>query len=288
MPSQKCKLRYWTRKKTLELAQNAGVGAPQFWQVDCEEDLEGVRHSVQFPVMVKPLLSHKFIEVFGRKLFIIENSFDELAEKVRLSWKNNLPVMIVEMIPGPDSLLSSYYTLIDTEKKFLFDYTKCVIRRYPVNRGLGCYHKSEWLPDTAAAGRKFFEAIGFTGLGNIEFKLDLRDNQLKIIESNARFTAAHELITQSGAPIDLIYYCAATGQPAPRFGAYRGDLTYWYGLRDFLAFLELRRNGQLGFIEWIKSLFPLNHVAPLHSLSDPFPTVGAYAARVVKITRSLL
>jgi D-aspartate ligase len=276
------------KKKTLELASRAGVGAPQFWQADSEVDLVDIRKSVQFPVMVKPLASHKFVEVFGRKLFIIESSFDELVEKVRHSWANNLDVMVVEMIPGPDSLLSSYYTYIDANNNTCFDYTKRIIRRYPVNRGLACYHASQWLPETAEAGRKFFEGIGFTGLGNVEFKRDLRDNQLKIIESNARFTAAQELVIQSGAPIDLIYYCNATGQPAPSFGNYSNGLTYWYGLRDFLAFVEMNRNGQLGFFQWIKSLFPLNHVAPLHSLSDPLPTFGAFIARIEKTLRAVL
>ncbi len=276
------------KKKTLELASRAGVGTPQFWQVASETDLADIRKSVQFPVMVKPLASHKFIEVFGRKLFIIEDSFDELAEKVRQSWASNLDVMIVEMIPGPDSLLSSYYTYIDADNNIRFDYTKRIIRRYPVNRGLACYHASQWLPETAKAGRKFFSGIGFTGLGNVEFKLDLRDNQLKIIESNARFTAAQELVIQSGAPIDLIYYCNATGQPAPSFDNYRNDLKYWYGLRDFLAFVEMNRSGQLGLLQWIKSLFPFNHVAPLHNLSDPLPTFGAFLARIEKTLRAYL
>ncbi len=276
------------KRDTLKLAQSAGVATPQYWTVNNEEDLAALRQSVEFPVMVKPIISHEFISIFGLKLFIIDSEFDELAEKVRLAWANNVEVMVIEMIPGPDSQLSSYYTYIGADHQPSFDYTKSVIRRFPVNRGLGCYHKSEWLPETAEAGSKFFQGIGFTGFGNIEFKRDPRDQILKVIESNARFTSAQELIIRAGAPIDFIYYCKATGQKAPGFETYDQDLTLWYGLRDFLAFVEMRRAGSISTGQWLRSLFPFKHVSPLHNMSDPFPSLAALTTRIEKTVTGLL
>jgi len=276
------------KRQTLKLAKSAGVATPNFWDARNENDLDRIRQSIVFPVMVKPITSHEFIRVFGQKLFIIEKDFDKLAEKVRLSWSENLEVMVIEMIPGPDSQLSSYYTYIDKHHQSHFDYTKCIVRRYPVNRGLACFHKNTWLPDTANAGRQFFQGIGFTGFGNIEFKLDPRDNVLKVIEANARFTAAQEMIVQSGAPIDFIYYCVATGQPAPQFSSYNENLTYWYGLRDLLAFLQMKKSGSITTRQWIQSLFPFKHVSPLHSFNDPYPSIAAITARVEKTVLNLL
>lgn len=284
----KMQLALLDKRETLNLARSAGVATPQFWNVETEEDLEAVRQSVTFPVMVKPVISHEFIKVFGRKLFIIDMEFDELAEKVRLSWAKKLDVMVIEMIPGPDSLLSSYYTYMADDHVPSFDYTKCIIRRFPVNRGLACYHQSKWMPDTAEVGKKFFEGIGFTGFGNVEFKRDPRDNVLKIIECNARFTSAQELIIRAGAPIDMIYYCKATGQPAPTFADFDQKLTFWYGLRDFLAFMEMRKTGKITTMQWFKSLFPLKHVSPLHNLADPYPSFAALMTRVEKSVKRLL
>jgi D-aspartate ligase len=284
----KMQLALLDKRETLKLAKSAGVATPNFWDVENEDDLDRIRQSIVFPVMVKPIISHEFIKVFGQKLFIIENDFDQLAEKVRLSWAENLEVMVIEMIPGPDAQLSSYYTYIDKNHHSHFDYTKCVVRRYPVNRGLACFHKNTWLPETANAGRKFFQGIGFTGFGNIEFKLDPRDNVLKVIEANARFTAAQELIVQSGAPIDFIYYCVATGQPAPEFSTYNENLTFWYGLRDVLAFLEMKKSGSITAKQWIQSLFPLRHVPPLHNIKDLYPSIAAITARVEKTVLNLL
>jgi hypothetical protein len=99
--------------------------------------------------MVKPLHSYSFMEAFGRKLFIVRDSVQEVAEKVELCLSRGHSVMIVEMIPGPDDLLSSYYTYRTAQGRLLYDYTKSIIRRWPVNRGGACFHQSERLPETA-------------------------------------------------------------------------------------------------------------------------------------------
>lgn len=274
------------KRRTLELAQAAGVATPKFWSVDNNTDLQLLRSQIQFPVIVKPILSHVFISAFGRKLFIIERGFDELEEKLKLCRQHDLEVMIVEMIPGPDDLLSSYYTYIDMEKRALFKLTKRIIRRFPLNRGGAYSHATEWLPETAVQGQKFFEGIGFTGLGNVEFKRDLRDGKLKIIECNARFTAAHELLVQCGAPIDLIVYCHLTGQRTPKFTRYRENVLYWYPFRDFLAFLQLRRLGQLSFRGWIRSLRGFQQIVfPLWNRRDVRPLVGVALAIARRLLR---
>lgn len=273
------------KQRTLELAREAGIPAPKFWQVRGEGDIADILATATLPLMVKPLHSHKFIRVFGKKLFIVEHSLDEVAEKVRLARSHDLDVMVVEMIPGPDNLLSSYYTYIDAKGSSLFHFTKRIIRRYPVNRGNACYHATEWLPETAEAGRKFFAGIGFRGLGNIEFKRDTRDGQLKIIEVNARFTAAQALLRKAGAPVDLIVYCHLTGQPVPRFESYAQDLRFWYPQRDFLAFLELRRRGELKLGEWLRSILPYRKVLPLLDPSDPLPSLSGGLAFLRQLLR---
>lgn len=271
------------KRRTLELANKAGVGAPGHWSLRNEADLMAIRDSLRFPVAVKPIQSHKFTSVFGVKLFVIDSSFDELAAKARLAWDKGIEIFGVEMIPGPDSQLSSYYTYRTAEGRSLFHFTKSIIRRWPVNRGNACFHKTGWLPETAAAGEKFFVAAGLKGLGNIEFKRDLRDGKLKIIEVNARFTAAQELVRRAGFPIDLMIYCHLTGQPVPQPDPVKAELRFWYPLRDFLGFLELRKRGELSMLGWIKSVTKGGHVYPLMSLADPLPIVGAALAIALRL-----
>lgn len=271
------------KMKTLEMARDAGVDTPQFWSVRTEADLEQLRKTIRFPAMVKPIQSHKFTKVFGKKLFIVEDRFEELEAGVRAAWEHDIDVFAVEMIPGPDSELSSYYTYRTTTGHRLFDFTKSVIRRWPVNRGNACFHKTGWKPETAAAGQKFFEAVGLKGLGNIEFKRDRRDGKLKVIEVNARFTAAQELVRRAGYPIDLMIYCHLTGQPVPQPQPSSKTLYFWYPFRDFLGFMELRKRHELSLFGWIKSIAKTSHVFPLVSLSDPLPVFGAVVAIAIRL-----
>lgn len=266
------------KRRTLELAEAAGIDAPLHWELQHGADLEAICKTLRFPVAVKPIQSHKFSAVFGRKLFVIDNDPAEFRDKVELAWQSGIDVFAVEMIPGPDSQLSSYYTYRTGEGRNLFHFTKSIVRRWPVNRGNACYHRTGWLPETAEAGRRFFDAVGLKGFGNIEFKRDARDGKLKIIEVNARFTAAQELMLRAGAPVDLLVYCHLTGQPLPHVETVSRELYYWYPLRDFLSFLELHKRGELTLMGWLKSVTHGSHVYPLASWADPLPAAGAALA----------
>jgi predicted ATP-grasp superfamily ATP-dependent carboligase len=279
------RLNLLNKQKTLELARDAGIGFPQFWKITSPANVESVKHQIQYPVMMKPLNTAEFHKIFGQKLFIVEQGFDELKYRVEQALAANQPVMIVEMIPGPDSLLSSYYTYINAGGEPLFHFTKRIRRRYPVNRGGATFHSTRWLPETAEAGLKFFLNTGYRGLGNIEFKFDTRDQQLKIIEVNGRFTAAQELALQAKMPIDLLTYCHLTKQPLPAIGKFTEHLNYLYVIRDSLAFIQLWKKGELSLSAWIKSLFAGRWVSPLHKTNDLFPSIMAGIAIVLKAKR---
>ncbi|MEM5516244.1 hypothetical protein WNY37_04735 [Henriciella sp. AS95] len=271
------------KQATLKLAREVDVPAPRYWEITSNLDVQNIREEITFPVMVKPLDSYAFSHEFGRKLFIIHDSFDEVVEKVALARSKGHEVMVVEMIPGPDDLLSSYYTYRTAEGVRLFDYTKSVIRRWPLNRGGTCFHQSEWLPETADIGKKLFDRIGWQGFGNVEFKRDTRDGKLKIIEVNARFTAAHRLVTASGAPVDEMIYCHMTGQPVPTFTTYNNRLRMWYPIRDFMALRELSGLGRLGFTAWLKSVFAQKFVLPYFSFTDPMPSLAETGANISRL-----
>ena len=259
--------------ETLVRARAVGIPTPNFWVAHTRADLEAIRTKIQTPVMVKPLNSRAFVDEFGCKLFIVDGGFDAVVEKVELCHAHGIKVMVMEIIPGPDNLLSSFNTCRTAPGEMLYEYTKSIIRRWPVNRGGATFHRSIWLPETAAMGRKLFDRIGWEGIGNVEFKRDMRDGQLKIIEVNGRFTAAQRLITEAGAPIDLIVYCHLTRQPQPHFDSYSQTRLFWYPLRDFFAFLQMRRAGQISFAKWLRSL----HAGPLllsvASFRDPLPSI---------------
>jgi D-aspartate ligase len=259
------------KQRTLELGRAAGIATPNFWSVAGAGDLQRALAEVRYPVLVKPIHSHVFRTILGRK-HLIAHEADDLIRNARIALDAGVAFMICEMIPGPDSLLSSYYTYLTPEGEALFDFTKRVVRRYPVNEGGATYHATEWLPRTAEAGRRFFQGIGFQGLGNVEFKLDRRDGQLKLIECNARFTAAQALVARAGVDTAWIAYSRAIGGEAPRIGSYREHLYLWNPRADYRAFKQLHRQGKLSLATWLRSL-ARPKITPYFQWSDPVPSL---------------
>jgi D-aspartate ligase len=241
------------KRRTLELGRSAGVATPNFWNVTEEADLQRALETLRFPVLVKPITSHVFRKVFGHKHFIARDA-DELVRNAHRAFEAGQAFMLCELITGPDSLLSSYYTYLTPQGEALFHFTKRVLRRYPLNEGGATYHLTEWLPRTAEAGERFLRGIGFEGLGNVEFKLDRRDGELKLIECNARFTAAQALVGHAGVDTAWLVYARAAGIEPPRIAGFREGLCLWYPMSDLRAFRELRRTGRLSLRAWMRSL----------------------------------
>ncbi|GAB4334139.1 MAG: hypothetical protein Kow0037_12630 [Calditrichia bacterium] len=263
-------LKMLNKLETLKLAKAAGIPYPKFLEID--GNLQALPDDFQFPVMVRPEHSHLFQKRFdGKKLFIVHNPA-ELQSALKLVREAGIKAIISEIIPGADSLLCSYYTYIDENDQPLFTLTKRIIRRFKKNHGLASYHITDWNPEVAELGQKFLAESGYRGLANVEFKRDVRDGKLKIIECNCRFTAAQELLVKSGLDLAGMVYRKLTGQPFEVNPSYRKNVTYWYPVRDFLEFLELRRFGELKVGQWIKSV-ARPHVLPFFSLADPAPSI---------------
>jgi len=258
---------------TYRAAAAAGVPTPRFWPADTEEQLLAARDEYVYPLMVKPLLAHAFKRVFPGKYFMVDD-FDELLATFRRCQAESIGVVLLEVIPGPDDLLCSYYTYLDEAGEPQFHFTKRIIRRYPEREGFGCYHITDWNPEVRDLGLRLFRHAGLRGVANVEFKRDQRDGQLKLIECNARFTAANALLVASGLDLGLYVYRRLAGLPQPAIGdvRYRTGLRLWYPFDDFLAFLELRRQGRLTLGGWLRDVCH-PQVLPYFSPSDPLPSL---------------
>ena len=261
---------------TYRLAAAAGVPTPRFWPAGSEEEVRAHADEYVYPLMIKPLHSHEFKRVHEGK-YLMAADFDELVAAFRLHRRTaGSSVVLLEMIPGPDDLLCSYYTYLDESGAPQFHFTKRVIRRYPEHEGFGCYHITDWDPEVRDLGLRLFEHVGLRGVANVEFKRDPRDGRLKVIEVNARFTAANGLVAAAGYDLALLVYNRAAGLPQPSWAGrpYLTGLRLWYPLDDFLAYLDLRSRGSLSFREWLRSVAHRS-VLPYFSLADPKPSLVA-------------
>lgn len=263
---------------TYQKAQAAQIALPCYWAPRTREEVEQLRDILRFPLVVKPLYSHAYRKRFTQKL-VIAHDFETVHKAVHSARIAGLDVMLVEMIPGPDSLLCSYYTYLDESGAPLFHFTKRVVRRSPPVFGGGSYHVTDWIPEVKELGLRFLQAVGLRGLGNVEFKLDERDGRLKLIECNARFTEANCLVMASGLDLPSLVYNRLVGRPLPPLTSYRTGVRLWYPIEDYRAFRQLRRQGQLSLSQWLAGLSH-RKTLPYFRWSDPWPTLVAEGRRL--------
>jgi len=263
---------------TYRAATAAGVTTPKYWVPHSEQHLHELRDELVYPLLVKPELSHEFQKRFVKKFFIA-NNFVELVDGYRQVNQAGVDVMLVEMLPGGDDLLCSYYTYLDEQGEPLFHFTKRVIRRFPALYGPGSCHITDWIPELIPISLKLFRHVGLRGLANVEYKLDPRDGQLKLIECNARFTAANCLVADSGFDLAMFVYNRLTGRPQQPLERFRVGKTLWYPFDDFLAFRELQRAGKLTLGRWLSSR-GRNPSLPYFRWSDPLPTLATEFRRL--------
>jgi predicted ATP-grasp superfamily ATP-dependent carboligase len=269
--------RLLSKLSTYEAARDAGVPAPRFWQARTAEEVESRRDEYVYPLILKPLYSHLFQAAFRDKFFRATD-YEGLLAAFRRCEAAGVEVILLEEIPGPDDRLCSYYTYIDENDEALCDFTKRVLRRFPENRGLACYHVTDWNPEARELGLRLFRHVGLRGVGNVEFKRDHRDGLLKVIECNARFTAGNALLVAAGYDLALFVYNRLTGTPGPQLKGRKYELGrhYWFPEADLRSFLELRAQGRMTGAQWLRSVAH-RQVVPFFTWDDPVPSAVSAA-----------
>jgi predicted ATP-grasp superfamily ATP-dependent carboligase len=256
---------------TYRAAEAAGVPTPKFWVADTREEIEQLKQDLIFPLILKPIFGHKFNRKFTVS-YTVAYHFDELLNAFDAVDRAGIRTFLVEMIPGPDDRLCSYYTYLDEKGNNLIDFTKRVIRRYPMNMGGSTYHVTDYVPDIQPLALALFRLVDLRGVANVEFKLDERDGKLKLIECNARFTAADCLLVASGLNLPLFVYNRLIGREHPAPSSYRIGMRLWKPVGDLAAYRQLSKMGLLAFGTWVRSIMH-PQIFPIFRWNDPLPAI---------------
>ena len=271
--------------QTYRAARSAGVPTPRFWSASSLQQVEAVRDELVYPLLIKPELSHVFFARFHKK-YLVVNNYGELVNTLKQLADTNIEFLLMEYIEGADDQLCSYYTYLDADGIPLFHFSKRVIRRYPIHEGITCYHVTDHNDEVQELSLQLFASAGLRGLANAEFKRDARDGKLKLIECNARFTAANGLVAESGFDLGRFVYSRLIGQPQADMLEYQDEMRLWYPLEDFLAFCQLYRRGELTFSQWLKSLMH-RKLLPVFRWTDPLPSLVGSCDRIHRYLKKL-
>jgi D-aspartate ligase len=275
------------KERTDALAREHGIPVPRVLPLRVAADVAAISRELGFPCVLKPIHSHIFVRQTGTPAKVIEVGDERALEREFQRLRElGVEMMAIEVVTGPDDEYVSYFGYLDESGAPLLELTKRKIRQYPNRFGSGTYHAMTRDAEVAALGRRFIQAVGLRGLGNVEFKRDGSDGQLKLIECNARFTMSNELIRAAGIDLALFSYNRLLGRPTPPVDRYDSRLRLWDPIRDTRAFLEYRRNGELSCARWVASLLHRQRLRTAR-LDDPMPALAGVGRQVAKAGRAL-
>jgi predicted ATP-grasp superfamily ATP-dependent carboligase len=254
MPNKVLMRQLLNKKTQYSLAEKMGISLPKTFYPDklgAVKDLDG---KIDYPVILKPIYSIKWRKVYGVTKVQLVHSREELINAYRKIKQFNLEVMIQEVVVGPDTNHYKICLYLNKDSEPLLLFTLKKMRNYPCYFGVGSAVESQWYPEVADLGLHFLKGIKYVGVGSIEFKKDIRDNQLKMIELNSRLWLQNSLAERCGMNFPYTQYLDLIEEKVEQQSDFNEGIKWIYIGSDFASFKGYHKDKRLSYINWFKSL----------------------------------
>lgn len=276
-PSWSCTEQAWDKRCTYRLAERLSIPIPRTWYPTTEADLAEVDTTV--PLVVKPAIKEDFFYATGAKGWRV-GSRSELVEAFRRGSSVTAEegrLLVQEMIPGGGAEQRSYCAFFK-DGAAVASMTVSRRRQHPSDLGRSStFVETVSDPVLAELSDRFLSHIGYYGLVELEYKLDPRDGEPKLLDVNARTWGYHTLGAAAGVDFPHLLFQDQMGQRVTPARAEEG--VRWVRLVTDVpnAVRDLRKGG-LRLREYVSSLRGVD-IESVFSLRDPLP--GLYELALV-------
>ncbi|WP_430816193.1 hypothetical protein [Carboxylicivirga sp. RSCT41] len=237
-------------------------------------NIENIEHGKQvaeltFPVIVKPFLKSEKWNKAGFSKAIIFNAYDEFAEVFPKMFEAENRIIAQEFIPGGDDHI--YYCLayysVNGELKSHFTGQK--IRQWRILTGSTTSTKPVNEAFVTNESIRIFDAIGYNGLGSIEFKKHQITGDFYMIEPTVgRVDTQQYIATCSGNNIPLKAYCDMTGHQLHGLEKQNDNAVFIDEVNEIQSFFEYNTKYGLTVGQWLSSIKGKKHFRYLSTV-DP-------------------
>jgi predicted ATP-grasp superfamily ATP-dependent carboligase len=270
------------KSETIKLAQEAKIPVPPT-VIPTDEEVQSIAREINYPAVIKPRMKSILTKQGFFTLKVTQENYvqepKELVEKYEklvsnhsiLKEPNMLP-LIQERIYGEGYGLEGLFK--DGEPVVIFMHKR--LREYPPTGGASTYRESIFRQDLRKYGERIPKALSWYGPAMVEFKLDKRDNTLKLMEMNGRLWGSLPLAIVAGVDFPyLLYKLYLDGESVSLNRNYKvGIRCHWTVPGELIWFLtQLKKLNMRQIVDFIRSYADLHD--DVVSLQDPSPTVGA-------------
>lgn len=225
--------RYGVDKRlTHECATAVGVSYPRTYYPRSAKDLGQIDCSL--PLILKPTMRLGRDRFSSAKAWLVTNPAELVARYLdAATLVDRDTISVQEFIPGTGAAQYSYAALCHQGQP-IASLTARRKRQYPIDCGTASCVEIVDEPRVDAASRRVLQHLSYDGLVEIEFKYDVREDEFKLLDFNARPWAWIGLGGAAGVDFPLMNWQLATGQKlvSPSKGP---DATWLHLSRDVLA-----------------------------------------------------
>lgn len=266
----------WVRdkRKTYTLARELDIPTPRTWFPRSIHDLDQMDGG--FPLAIKPAIKEHFIYATNAKAWRVNNP-KELETRFQQAAALVPPgeVMIQDLIPG-DGRHQFAYCAFFKQGKSLGTMVAQRYRQHPREFGrASTFVRTVDIPQLELLSERFLRAIDYYGLVEVEFKLDPRDGEYKLLDVNARTWGYHSLGAAAGVDFPLVLFRDQLGELVEPARA-RTGVTWVRLLTDLPGGITEIIRGRQSLFPFVKSVVRSDAEAVL-CVDDPLPGLAEAA-----------
>jgi D-aspartate ligase len=254
----------WDKRNTYRLAERLGIPHPRTWY----GELPGAE--ALFPLAIKPAIKERFVYATKAKAWRADDptQLEELYARAAAICDDG-EVMVQELVPG-DGRHQFAYGAFFRDGRAVGSMVARRKRQHPPEFGrASTYVETIDLPAVEELSERFLREIDYYGLVELEYKLDDRTGEHKLLDVNARTWGYHTLGQRAGVDFPLMLFRDQLGEHVEGRRARAG--VRWVRLATDLptAVVELR-NRRLDLRDYVRSLRGVDEEA-VFSRRDPLP-----------------
>jgi len=245
-----------------------------------KEEFSSKVDDLELPVIIKAATRNKEDQRF--RLKVLHSQKDINVFKRNLVNLNIELFQASEVIPGSSDQLYTYGSYFHYGKP-KGEYVGRKITQYPPTFGIVSIAENKYNKEVQSLGKKLLSHLNFHGISQVEFKLDTRENKLKLIEVNPRSWLWVKLATECGVNLPLIQYELMTGRKVLASKPIQTDYQKYFIVSSFV-FLKLLKGQYYDTGLSLKKLGKATFATL--SLSDPFPGFVFWYMKILAKTRA--
>ena len=259
--------RFIYKSETYRLSEKCGVPYPRTFHPVSYDEICKLSDEITYPCIVRPVLGQEFMNEFNSKNFKV-NDKHELLSRYTLCLKKGHDTLLQEIIPGPDSNLYRMMMYINSRgvanAKFLLRRIRQAPPQFGFTRVGTSYTRISQVEEFT---EKILREADFRGFAEAEFKLDPRDNKLKLIEINVRMVKTNWLATYCGVNFPWTIYMDLVEDKQIEAIDYKEDV-YWIDLYQDILNSIFRHNKEDFVLSLPEGILHLYHPQNLNKSSS--------------------